>query len=94
MSKSIMQTQKKCFITGSTEGLNKHHIFKGPLRKAAEKYGCWVWLRYDWHNGASYGVHFNAQLDRDLKRLCQREFEKLHGHEKFMEVFGKNYLED
>lgn len=94
VANSIMQSKKECFITKATTNLHKHHIFKGPLRKAAEKYGCWIWLRYDWHNGASYGVHFNSQLDRQLKQLCQMEFEKIHGHEKYMAVFGKNYLEE
>ena len=92
MADSIMQSRKECYITGSTGGLNCHHIFKGPRRKAADKYGCWVWLRWDWHNGASYGVHFNPALDLQLKQECQGRFEELHGHEKFMEVFGKNYL--
>ena len=92
MADSIMQSRKECYITGSTGGLNCHHIFKGPRRKAADKYGCWVWLRWDWHNGASYGVHFNPALDLQLKQECQRRFEELHGHEKFMSVFGKNYL--
>lgn len=58
----------------------------------SEKYGCWVYLRYDWHNGASYGVHFNKELDRKLKALAQERFEEIHGHDKFMQVFRKNYL--
>lgn len=49
-------------------------------------------LRYDWHNGASYGVHFNHDLDLRLKRQCQEQFEKLYGHDKFMEVFGKSWI--
>ena len=28
-----------------------------------------------------------------LKQECQRRFEALHGHDTFMEVFGRNYLE-
>ena len=46
----------------------------------------------DWHNGASYGVHFNRDLDIRLKQQCQERFEKLYGHDKFMEVFGKSWL--
>lgn len=89
---SIMQSKKECFMSHDTTRLHKHHIFRGPRRKAAEKWGCWIWLRYDWHNGSIYGVHFNPQLDLELKQLCQMEFEKLYGHDKFMSVFGKNYL--
>ena len=92
MSKSIMQTEKECYITGSTEGLHKHHIYFGSLRQNSEKYGCWVWLRADWHNMSNYGVHFDRELDLRLKRECQERFEAIHGHEKFMQVFGRNYL--
>lgn len=89
---SILQDRRECYITGATEGLHKHHVYAGSRRKAAEQWGCWVWLRRDWHNGAPYGVHQNPDLDRRLKQECQERFEELYGHEKFMEVFGKNYL--
>lgn len=89
---SILQDRRECYITGATEGLHKHHVYAGSRRKVAEQWGCWVWLRWDWHNGAPYGAHNNPDLDRRLKQECQERFEELHGHEKFMEVFGKNYL--
>lgn len=92
MSKSILQSEKECYITGSTEGLHKHHIFFSYNRKNSEKYGCWVWLRADWHNMSDYGVHFNKELDLRLKRECQERFEAIHGHEMFMQIFGRNYL--
>lgn len=90
--KSIMQDEKECYITGSTENLHKHHIFFGGNRKNSEKYGCWVWLRADWHNMSSYGVHFDRELDLRLKAECQAKFEAIWGHEKFMHIFGRNYL--
>lgn len=92
MADSIMQSTKECYITGSTQGLHKHHIFPGSRRKASEEWGCWVWLRGDWHNLSNYGVHSDPELDMVLKCSCQEHFEELYGHEKFMEVFGKSYL--
>ena len=92
MAKSIMQTEKVCYVTGSTENLHEHHIFFGKNRKNSEKYGCKVWLRADWHNASNYGVHFNPVFDLQLKQECQREFEKRYGHERFMTIFGRNYL--
>lgn len=92
MKESIMQTRRECCITGATTGLHRHHIFQGVRRKASEEWGCWVWLRSDWHNLSDYGVHFNPDLDRRLKQACQERFEALHGHEAFMKVFGKNYI--
>lgn len=92
MADSILQERKECYLTGATQGLHKHHVYAGPRRKASEKWGCWVWLRGDWHNLASYGVHFDRELDMQLKRVCQLQFERLYGHDKFVEVFGKNYI--
>lgn len=92
---SILQTERECFITGARQGLHKHHIFFGnPLRKISEANGFWCWLRWDWHNGANYGVHQNRALDLDLKRCCQREYEKTHSRKEFVQLIGKNYLED
>lgn len=92
--KSIIQTRKECFITGDIYNLHKHHIFEGTAnRRLSEQYGLWVWLRADWHNLADYGVHFNKELDRKLKVLAQEKFEEKYGHNKFMEVFKKNYID-
>lgn len=94
MSKSIMQDEKECYLTGATEGLHKHHILHGTAnRKKAEQWGCWCWLRWDWHNMTRYSVHQDHNLDLKLKRECQMRFEALHGRETWMKVFGKNYLE-
>ena len=89
MIDSIMQDEKRCYITGSEIWLDKHHIYHGSRRKAADKYGCWVWLRHDIH----MELHDrNKELDRMLQRECQQRFEELYSHEEFMEVFGKSYL--
>ena len=92
MSQSIMQSGRECYITGSTTDLHRHHIYGGGRRQASEKWGCWVWLRADWHNMSDYSVHYDAELSLQLKQECQRRFEALYGQAKFMEVFNKNYL--
>lgn len=95
MADSILQTERECFITGATTGLHRHHIYFGnPNRKISEKNGFWVWLRQDWHNGASYGVHFNRSLDLELKRMCQQKFEETHTRQEFIRLIRKNYLEE
>lgn len=91
--KSIIQASKECYVSGSTDNLHKHHIYGGNgRRRLSEKYGCWVWLRADWHNASSYGVHFNKQLDTRLKMECQEKFEETHTREQFMSLFGRSYL--
>ena len=89
MAESILQTERECFLTGSTAALDKHHIYHGPRRKAAENWGCWCWLRHDLH----MELHDqNKELDRMLQRRCQEVFEEKYSHEEFMEIFGKSYL--
>lgn len=90
---SIMQEKKVCYVTGSTQNLHAHEVFFGnPNRDKSLQWGCWVWLRGDWHNQSDYGVHFNRELDQKLKQATQVEFERRYSREKFMEVFGKSYL--
>ena len=76
-------------MTGSRVNLDCHHCFHGSRRKAADEYGCWVWLRHDIHMDLHQR---DPELDRRIKRECQEAFETLYGHEKFMRIFGKNYL--
>ncbi len=92
---SIMQDRKECYITGATRNLHRHEIYFGnPNREKSLEWGCWVYLRGDCHNQSNYGVHFNHELDDRLKQETQRRFMELYGFEKFMEVFGKNYLQE
>ena len=93
MSKSILQSDKVCFITGRTDNLHKHHIFGAANRKISEKYGFWVWLIYDMHNGNDpMAVHNdpNDGYDLMLKQLCQRTYEESGGD--FIGLIGRSYL--
>ena len=87
--RSILQTEKECYVTGSRVNLDKHHIYHGPRRKAADQWGCWVWLRHDIHMDLHQG---NTDLDLRIKRECQERFEEIYDHQTFMKVFGKSYL--
>ena len=90
--KSIIQDEKKCFISGQTFWLEEHHIFFGRAnRKLSEQYGLKVWLTRDHHRGIK-GVHNNRELDLTLKRLAQTVFEETHTREEFRNIFGKSYL--
>ena len=93
MSKSIMQVEKKCYLSGRTDWLEKHHLYQGPNRKWSEKYGLWVWLHHFWHNEPPNGAHFNKNVMDYLHREGQKAFEEVHGtREDFMRIFGRNYL--
>ena len=96
MAKSILQDEKKCYITGQTNNLHKHHIYFGnPLRKISEKNGFWVYLAGRLHNQSEDGVHGKNGHDLDLmlKRHCQMKYEETHTREEFMKLIGRNYLD-
>lgn len=93
MERLKLQKTKQCYVTHRTDGLQRHHVIYGTAnRRKSDKYGLTVWLRPEWHTGQT-GVHGgNKELDLKLKQLAQTEFEKVYGHEKWMNVFGRNYL--
>lgn len=95
MGKSILQSEKKCYITGRTYNLHKHHIYCGnPLRRISEENGFWVYLIGELHNQSNNGVHCinGHELDLSLKRDCQRKYEETHSREEFVNLIGRNYL--
>lgn len=91
--KSIIQDKKRCFVCKTTLQLEDHHIFGGCRRKLSEKHGLRVWLCNTHHNQPKTGAHFNKELMNELHIIGQTKFEELYGHDKFMEVFKKNYRE-
>lgn len=91
--KSIVQLDKRCYKSGTTYGLELHHIFFGTAnRKLSDKYGLTVWLTPFWHRDGKNGVHFNKRFDLELKQVGQRIFEQNHTREEFVKIFGRNYL--
>ena len=89
---SIIQNEKECFFCGSQCDLECHHVLGGTAnRKLSEKYGLKVWLCRRHHTGAD-GAQYDIVKNMQLKRVAQKRFEALHGHDRWMEVFGKNYI--
>lgn len=96
MAKSILQDEKRCYITGRTGNLHRHHIYFGnPRRRISEKNGFWVYLSGELHNQSENGVHGKNghQLDLYLKAQCQKEYEKTHSREEFIRLIGRSYLD-
>ena len=92
MSKSLLSNQRVCFICGSPQNIQKHHIFPGfANRKLSEENGCWCYLCMK-HHTTSEGVHRNRDMDLMLKKRCQQEFEKRIGdRDAFRRIFGKSF---
>lgn len=91
---SIVQdlSVERCFVCGSTRELELHHIMHGTAnRRLATRHGLTCWLCRTHHTGR-YGVHSNAELNRQLQQEAQRAFERTHTRTDWMNIFGKNYL--
>ena len=95
--KSIIDRNIKgqCFICGKYGDTECHHIFFGSNRKYSEQYGLTVYLCPECHRTSEVSVHKNGEVNRTLKRIGQRAFEsKCGSRDKFIKIFGRNYLED
>lgn len=91
---SIIQTEKRCYVTGETRNLDLHHVFKGSRRNSSEKHGLTVWLRHDIHLDMHDHRKPYETLENDLKVIAQQAFEDNGGtREEFFQAFGANYLD-
>lgn len=91
MRRSIISNHKVCLICGKTTDIHRHHIFFNA-RKKCDEWGCWCYLCSSHHNMSKYSVHHNRSIDLSIKVLCQKKFEELWGHDKFMELFHKDFI--
>lgn len=74
--------------------LEKHHIFFGAAnRKLSDQYGLWVWLCADCHRNGPHAVHRDYDTNLKLKQDGQKAFERSSTRERFMSIFGRNYLD-
>lgn len=89
---SILQTVKECFVCHSTQNLELHHVYYGTAnRTQSDRTGCVCWLCHEHHTGNT-GVHFNKELNDELKQYTQQKFEETHTRDEFRAIFGKSYL--
>ena len=92
--KSILQTNKECYVCKTTYNLHLHHIYFGPNRKVSDKNGFVVHL-CQYHHEGTYGVHgkYGNELNKKLKQECQKKYEQAHTREEFIKLIGRNYLD-
>ena len=83
---------RSCYLCGSTQWIETHHVFSGPYRKASERHGMTVNLCHFCHNEPPLGVHYNKAMNHQLKREFQRRFEATHSRAEFRRIFGKSYI--
>ena len=97
--KSVLQSKNGiCFLCALRgdyrhhKVLHEHHIFGGANRPISEAEGLKVYLCIPHHVDGPEAVHNNADNMLLLRQIGQREYEKTHTREEFVEKFGKNYL--
>lgn len=85
---------RSCYICGSTNWIERHHVFNGPFRKKSEKYDAVVDLCHYCHNEPPNGVHFDQELDNELKSHFQELIMEREGWDtqRFIFEFGRNYI--
>lgn len=103
MKKSIMQTtdqRNRCYlcyhmygIEWTARALEEHHVMFGTAdRKISDDYGLTVMLCPEHHRTGEQAVHRSRMTNMLLRAMAQEAFEKEYSHEKWMELFGRNYL--
>jgi hypothetical protein len=96
MAKSIISEEKQCYMCGSTQWIEVHHIFGGAFRNKSEQYGLKVPLCHYCHNEPPNGVHHNKQNRLALQSKAQEIAMEYYGWDidEFRAIFGKNYIDE
>jgi hypothetical protein len=74
--------------------VQEHHIYNGPNRRISEAEGLKVYLCLRHHTDGPEAVHNNHKNMRFLQREGQQTYEKTHSRQEFMELIGRNYLDE
>lgn len=101
--KSIMQdkSEKRCFLSmlldhdyRQYEYLEEHHVLFGCDKWISDAYGLRVYLRPEYHRKGQQAVHNNQEIANLLKQYAQKCFMAEYPDLDWMEIVGKNYLEE
>lgn len=88
-TKSLLNTESgRCYVCGQYRTTARHEIFGGPNRQQSKALGMWANVCPPCHAK----VHANLEAFTYLRAAAQLKFEQEYGHERFMSVFGRNYL--
>ncbi len=80
-----------CYICHKEGDTARHEVLYGIAnRRLSKKYGLWIAVCPSCHNR----IHAEQYKYLFLKETAQKLFESVHGHTKYMEIYGRNYLEE
>ena len=86
-----------CGKNGSSDRLEFHHVYPGPLRGLSTKYHAGVYLCGETcHRTGRFAVHRCKQTRERLQDWMQRKLmrENNWSEEDFRKIFGKSYLKE
>ena len=91
---SLIQEEKKCYVCNSENNIHIHEVYFGKNRKKSIEDGCCVYLCGKHHNQSKDGVHYNHDLDLELKKQMELYYLIYYNKsiEDFIKRYGKNYL--
>lgn len=89
---SILNNLDKCYFCGKPRQAIHEVYFGYANRKKSIENGFCVGLCHEHHNMSFNCVHNNREMDLELKRVYQKEYEKTHTREDFIKLIGKSYL--
>jgi hypothetical protein len=92
--KSIISTDDRCYLCGSRQWIEIHHVYVGSNRDTSDDYGLTVPLCHYCHNEPPYGVHQNRERREALQAAVQKKAMEYYGwsEEDFRKRFHKSYL--
>lgn len=91
---SILQNKKNCYFCGKPAECI-HEVFYGTAnRKLSIEDGCCVYLCNQHHNMSNNSVHFNKNMDLQLKIVMQKQWQEYYNKTKedFIARYGKSVL--
>jgi hypothetical protein len=94
MESIVQKNTDRCFICGTTQWLEWHHIFGAANKKKSEKHKLMVRLCHFCHNEPPNGVHHNKAIRLKLKAYAQKKAMAHYGWDidTFRKEFSRNYL--
>lgn len=89
---SILNNLDKCYFCGRPAECIHEVYFGTANRQISIKNGFCVGLCHREHNLSNKSVHKDREMDLRLKRVYQKEYERSHTRDDFINLIGKSYL--
>ena len=95
----LWQEEGTCYLCAlfgdnSWKFTHGHHIYPGANRRISEQEGFVCRLCVQHHTEGPEAVHSNITNMRIIQMDAQREYEKTHTRQQFMDLIGRSYLDD